>query len=137
MKIEVRQIPPEGLTLTEEIASESLDLDTGLIKGSGPISISADIYKGTNNITVRLSLKGTIQGCCSRCLKEFNCALNRRIDLNYPVDKATSVIDLNPDIREEIIIDYPINPLCSSDCKGLCPRCGANLNDSKCDCASK
>jgi uncharacterized protein len=41
-------------------------------------------------------------------------------------------IDLEPFIREEMILAIPIGPLCSEDCKGLCPICGEDLNESSC-----
>ena len=36
--------------------------------------------------------------------------------------------------REEIILGYPVKFLCKIDCLGLCPKCGQNLNEKKCDC---
>jgi uncharacterized protein len=71
---------------------------------------------------------------CSRCLEEFESDFKKVIALNYPVDKSDPVINLEPDIREEIIIDYPLKPLCKPDCKGLCPKCGRNLNEGNCSC---
>ena len=38
---------------------------------------------------------------------------------------------------EQISLEVPIKPLCSKDCKGLCPKCGTDLNESKCDCAAR
>ena len=48
--------------------------------------------------------------------------------------ERSRTIDLDQDIREEIILDYPIKPLCNPDCKGLCPKCGKNLNEGGCNC---
>jgi uncharacterized protein len=56
--------------------------------------------------------------------------------LHYPLDSSTTFIDLNPDIREEVILDYPIKPLCSLLCKGLCLKCGNNKNEGGCNCGS-
>ena len=44
-------------------------------------------------------------------------------------------IDLAPMLREQIILAAPIQPLCSENCAGLCPRCGQNLNEERCTCA--
>ena len=43
-------------------------------------------------------------------------------------------VDLVPILCEQIILLIPIKPLCSPECKGLCPQCGTNLNYSSCDC---
>jgi uncharacterized protein len=41
---------------------------------------------------------------------------------------------LTPLIREQMILALPTRPLCQEDCRGLCPRCGANLNERDCGC---
>ncbi|MBM3211747.1 DUF177 domain-containing protein, partial [Candidatus Poribacteria bacterium] len=43
-------------------------------------------------------------------------------------------IELSDDFRESLLLELPIRILCSENCKGLCPKCGQNLNDGKCDC---
>lgn len=137
MKVEVNKIPLEGLALSEELTSSEFDLETELIKFCGPVRIKADISKITNAVTVHLAMRGLMHANCSRCLNEFEAELKKDIELNYPVNKSVQSIDLNPDIREEIIVDYPIKPLCSQNCKGLCPKCGKNLNDGECSCKFK
>jgi uncharacterized protein len=44
------------------------------------------------------------------------------------------VIDLDPMVREQVLLALPAYPVCKDDCKGLCPVCGANLNDRECGC---
>jgi DUF177 domain-containing protein len=44
------------------------------------------------------------------------------------------VIDLDPIVREQLLLAVPTYPVCKDDCKGLCPVCGANLNDRECGC---
>ena len=52
---------------------------------------------------------------------------------DYIVDEG-GIIDLTPIMREEGIVAVPIQVLCQQECKGLCPRCGQNLNEGTCDC---
>jgi len=134
MKIDINQIPFEGLTLTEQLNPATLDLESDIIKFSGPVTVEAHITRITNAVTVDLSLKALIHSSCSRCLGDIEVGLKKDARLSYPINEAELSIDLNPDIREEIIIDYPIKPLCRTDCLGLCPECGKNLNEGKCDC---
>lgn len=49
------------------------------------------------------------------------------------VDPQVGKIDLSPRVRDAIILAVPAYPLCSPDCKGLCPVCGANLNKTTCE----
>jgi uncharacterized protein len=44
------------------------------------------------------------------------------------------VIDLDPIVREQLLLELPEYPVCDEQCKGLCPVCGANLNDRECGC---
>ena len=136
MKIELNQIPPEGLILVEEISPEKLDLETELIKFNGPVMVRARVEKITNAVTVRLTAEASMRSSCGRCLEDFNIDFRKDINLSYPVSKNELSIDLDPDIREEMIIDYPIKPLCRNDCKGLCQKCGKNLNEGGCSCGT-
>ena len=88
---------------------------------------------------------------CDRCAKEFHSVISSsyrmiylfthdvndsakgKIDLIY-LHPETDKIDLAKDIRDYAILAVPMKKLCSEDCKGLCPKCGKNLNDGTCDC---
>lgn len=78
---------------------------------------------------------------CSRCLKDID--LNLRVEFTelYAFDKRSitesglvvpdnRMIDLSPLVREYLLLEIPINSLCKTDCLGLCPTCGKNLNKS-------
>ena len=43
-------------------------------------------------------------------------------------------IHLKDTIQEQVIMEFPLRALCKQDCRGLCPRCGADLNEDLCDC---
>lgn len=136
MKIEVNKIPPEGLILEEDFSAVLLGLETEIIKFPGPIKIAARVSRITNTVSVLLVLTGLMRMQCVRCLSDFQADFEKELKLHYPVDKFQPVIELNEDIREEIILDYPLNPLCKPDCEGLCPKCGRSLNQGTCDCAA-
>ena len=134
MKININKIPLEGLTLEEEVNPAKLDLDTDIVKFRDPVKITAQVSKITNALTADLTLNFSLYMDCSCCLNGFKAEFKKNLQLNYSVSNLEPVIDLNPDIRDEIILDYPMRPLCSIDCKGLCFRCGKNLNEGKCNC---
>lgn len=134
MKIDINQIPSEGLTLEEDVLPKTWDLDTDIVKFIGPIKIKAAISRITNAVTVYLELSALTQINCIRCLNEFKTNLKKALKLSYASDKANPIISLDLEIREEMILDYPIKPLCKPDCKGLCPKCGVNLNSERCKC---
>ena len=78
---------------------------------------------------------------CRRCLRRIPTEL--AIEINdlfettpQPDEEAFGVedgsIDLEPAVRDAVVLALPINPLCREDCKGLCPRCGADRNETDC-----
>jgi uncharacterized protein len=136
VKIDVNQIPVEGFTIEEDLSPKDLDLETEQIRFSSPLRVSAEVSRITNAVSVKLQVSAKLHFSCSRCLEDSETVFDKKFGLNYPVVKSDRFIDLNPEIREEIIIDYPIKPLCKASCKGLCLKCGKNLNQGGCTCGS-
>ncbi len=58
------------------------------------------------------------------------------LDLNQADQESFDgkTIDLDPILREQLLLALPMNVVCSEDCQGLCPMCGQNLNEKKCGC---
>jgi uncharacterized protein len=80
---------------------------------------------------------------CVRCLTDFQqtlafnftelyAFLQRYVTDSGLLMPETGIIDLTPVLRELVLLEIPISPLCRPDCKGLCPICGNNLNESTC-----
>jgi uncharacterized protein len=80
---------------------------------------------------------------CVRCLEPFSQPLKWSFSDLYAFDKRNMTdsgllvpedaqIDLEPLLREYALLEFPINPVCKPDCKGLCPVCGENLNLTDC-----
>ena len=137
MKILVNQVTAfEGQFLEEDIDPAQLDLETELIKFDSSLKVKAHAVNITNALAIDLNIKAKLHASCARCLAEFSWELNKDVGLNYPLEASITFIDLDPEIREEVILDYPIKPLCNLDCKGLCIKCGNNLNQGGCNCGS-
>ncbi len=86
---------------------------------------------------------------CSRCLKQLtypmDIHISKEIDFNLTeeeraegLDETNYIIGYNLDvdilIYDEILMGFPMKLLCSEDCRGICKRCGANLNEETCNC---
>jgi uncharacterized protein len=52
----------------------------------------------------------------------------------YPI--AEDTIDLGPMVRDVVVLELPMAPLCREDCAGLCPQCGADRNEGPCGCVA-
>jgi len=135
VKIIINQVL-EDLLLEEKIKPAELDLETDLIKFRSDLEVKARLSRITNALTVELNIRALICANCSRCLDEFEWEFNKDAQLNFSLESSITFIDLNPSIREEVILDYSIKPLCKIDCKGLCVKCGKNKNEGGCPCGS-
>jgi len=120
-----------------EEAASLYGIDEALARFTSPVilDVHADFLSG------RLIVRGAIfvqaAAVCARCLKQL--ALPVRIDeYTFDCDAGKGdIIDLTENIREHIIIALPMKQLCAEECKGLCPRCGKDLNVAGCDCSKK
>lgn len=88
---------------------------------------------------VRTSWAGECRRCLGRAEGPIEVSVREVFEQN-PTEGETYLlerdhIDLEPLVREAVMLELPIAPLCKDDCAGLCPQCGINLNESSCDCA--
>lgn len=101
----------------------------------------ARVGRTPQGIFLQGAFQGTAPAECVRCLIDFKQPLRTSFEELYAFDKRSTTesgltlpedanIDLEPIIREYLLIEMPISPICQSDCKGLCPVCGVNLNEA-------
>ena len=133
MKIDTNKIPSTGLNISENLNSSSLDLETEEVKFKLPINVSANITKDNNDVAVEGIVNFNIELTCSRCLNVFSFEVSKKFRFDFRIE-GREILDLTEDIRQEIILEYPLKPLCKDDCRGLCPLCGQNLNENECEC---
>lgn len=135
MKVHVEGIPPEGLDLSEEISplKISLDLESQGIIFVAPVNTKAKILKSGSEVFAEVEVQAPLEYTCSRCLARFQKVFKKTFNLSREV-KPGDILDIDEDIRQEMMVDYPMKLLCKPDCKGLCSNCGQNLNVADCDC---
>jgi uncharacterized protein len=157
LKINVANIPEEGLkyVLSEdgsrfkECLADSDDTDFKLCK----VDVDCLITKTSTTVFIKGKLSATIMSYCSRCLEDVSVPVGgdfvytlipakaeTREDVELTAEELEisyyqgDFIDLTSIICEQIILQIPIKTPCREECKGLCPRCGINLNNSSCNC---
>ena len=92
-------------------------------------------------------VRGTLVGECRRCLTEVTLDVHDDVDVLfsadpelvedpsvYALDPESDEVDVTSAVREEIALRVSVFPLCRPDCKGLCAKCGADLNAGPCGC---
>ena len=131
MKINVNRIPFEGLHKQAIYDPKALDVDRFDVHIEEPIHLASFITKADREMVVQADIRGVLQLHCARCLTPFERPLATEAMLSYQV-APTDIVDITEDIRQEVILAYPMIPLCQDDCKGLCSVCGQNLNVTSC-----
>ena len=135
-----------------EFASEGLEQVTPLhAAGSAEVLRNSD---GEVRVQGRFTVK--LSANCDRCLASASFPLDAGFDLFYrpvaeiardeeiEIDEGEAEIgfyegaglELEDILREQILLALPMQRVCSEDCKGICPVCGKNRNQSACDCHS-
>lgn len=124
-----------------------IELDEQLASFVRPATMSGKVVNMASYIEFTCTVEYSYSAVCSRCLKKLD--RNMRLDLMFPVAVAlenessdtdeyiipqNGKIDLNRICEENFILNLPLRELCSDNCKGLCPVCGADLNDAECTC---
>ena len=116
-----------------------------------PLDWQVDVTNTGEAFLVEGTVNGSATTACARCLEDVAVDLDARIDGyfliegqaeapegmdddEYEVLPADHIIDLEPLIIAALMVELPSVPLCSDECKGLCPVCGANLNEGPCGC---
>jgi len=130
--------------------------DEQILGLDSPLHVRAKVSKAVDKFLVRGMIRGGIRIRCDRCLEPFHRDLESEfhVALVFPregadqeeielLDEDMEVdfikgerIDLDDIIREQIYLTLPMSAICSEHCRGLCPVCGANLNERPCRCRS-
>ena len=128
----------------------SLDLSGLEFAGRRPIPEPVDVEGVVRNradaLSLDLTASATLDAVCDRCGKRFalpktarfHCLLAESVendDDEEIVVLQDGQVDAAELARTAFVLDMDTKTLCSPDCKGLCPRCGANLNEGPCGCA--
>ena len=117
----------------------------------GEIHGHLQLSRRVEDVYVKGSFSASVEVECRYCVEPFATSISGDIEVQfYPADVATSsdpwqadtgeryylgdTIDLSEEVRQSLILEIPNWPLCSEECKGLCPQCGENLNVVDCGC---
>lgn len=141
-----------GATRDYELNDERLDLGEGLVVQ--PVQGDVRLTRTLKGVLADVDPHGIVNLECGRCLTLMEQPLSFPFSEEFyqtvvvttgaPLDRPEEpdvflinelhMLDLEPAMREYALISLPMLPLCNADCKGLCPQCGANLNEGPCDC---
>jgi uncharacterized protein len=161
--IRVEDIPAQGKQesfleeegpLNERLGGETSNSGLHL---SDPIRVQLDLSRTGRILLVKSRVEARVRCTCARCLdsfaltlsSEFKMSLRPRPDPNSAPAEETELsredletdfydgeeVDVTPLIQDQILLTLPPKVVCREDCRGLCQRCGINLNRETCQCA--
>jgi len=153
LTIPLARLEREGtLEIQAAIPPDDPTWDGTELRFSTPLSISGQAqWLTSGEVLVRVSLRGQMAQECRRCLDPVQVPVEEELALLFvPPGEITEEdeevrllpvgmveLDLREAIREEVILTQRPFALCRHECRGLCPRCGANLNEEICRCSSE
>jgi uncharacterized protein len=150
--LDTRELPrrPGVLRTVKRVVPAPADLGVEMIgvPEGADLSLDLRLESVSEGVLVSGTVTGPIQGECGRCLRQINDSLAVEIQELYAYENSTTVetteedevgrlqddlIDLEPALRDAVVLTLPTTPLCRDDCPGLCPECGVHWDDLPAD----
>jgi len=155
MHVRFNEISPHGSQFVFQEIRHLADQQDFVV--NGPVSAECKLErKGENKVALQGKVEVELLLSCDRCLRSFPFQVKAKFQQLFavesedawrvkemeslPVDLETEileepVIDLDDILRQQIYLALPAKILCLGACAGLCPQCGANLNETVCECS--
>jgi len=157
LQMDVRELPEGMAEIKLECSSDALGLTEKALRTHGNVSVHLQAFRASDDVDINGSVSFACLLDCSRCMKRFQLEDEARIvlycrkarDSSGPREIELSkedvmtyyykdnMIDLTSSVRDAILLSIPMKPLCSPECRGLCPVCGKDLNRGKCTCTKE
>ncbi len=143
--------PGSARTLTRTVpAPEHLGVEMARVPAGADLELEVQLEGVTEGVLVTATVTGPLAGECARCLEPFTSATKARFqelfvlpDHAVPGDAgqedeadsywldASGLLDLEPALRDAVVLELPLSPLCEDGCLGLCSECGIRLAEAE------
>lgn len=154
MHLDLTQFRQPETDVDRHYEAEEFEGRTSHFRVVAPVDLSFKVHKDHARFRLVGRVGTTLEQTCSRCLEPFRLTIDAPFDIRY-LPQTTAAgggdeqvedddlsdafyrdeqIDLKQLMEEQFYLALPMKPLHSDDCKGLCPSCGINLNESTCNC---
>jgi len=152
MIIEIDRIPSEGLKISKDFEFFNEDLVDENAVFLNPVHSELFIKRVGDEIVIRGRIKTCLRFVCSRCLVPFEFPVDSKFDLAYLPEELdifqdqlengeinsffyySQKIEVKDVVLEQLNLTFPVKPLCSARCQGICPVCGKIIRESECAC---
>ena len=155
MRIEVENLKAAPEPFAHTYRPEEVELEEEGARLIADAAVEGGATRKGEQVRLRGTIKTEVELLCDRCAAPRDAPLAVEFDTSFipqeveagkeenvellPEDLGLSAyegdaVDLDELVREQILLALPSRHLCREDCKGLCQKCGANLNDGHCSC---
>ncbi len=150
LKVHLRQLERKRrLSISGAVAAGDPLWRQNEIRLAEPLAVQLEAQYAGRDVIVRGELHSRVALPCRRCLLPVTVALVEEVALVfrpglsrveaevqevYSLPERGDELDLTAAILEQVVLSVPQYAMCSETCRGLCPQCGANLNQTQCDC---
>lgn len=142
---DVRTLGSSSARLEQRVVPAPSDLGAGLVHvpAGADLELAVQLEEVTEGVLVTATAKAPLAGECARCLDEFTSSIEVSFqelfvgsapeagDDGYVLEG--DLLDLEPALRDAVVLELPLSPLCAEDCAGLCSTCGTRLADAEPD----
>lgn len=137
-----KQAGPEeiGLQFPDFVFTEPVKVDLRITRAETQFVIRGQISTIANTNCVKCLTPFTLPvaediGWAVQVIENVQARLKEEDTEDYWfIEKGSAQLDITDRVRESILVGLPYHPVCTSECRGLCARCGANLNEETCTC---
>ena len=139
----------EGSVLERELVQDMSETAVDGVKPFvSPVRVDVTAENRAGLVKLSLATSFNFQKPCDRCgtdvIREIHYSFEHYLVTSLSGDQNDDyietpdyTIDIDGLVRDDILLELPSKYLCSDECKGLCPKCGANLNEKACGCTAK
>ena len=151
LRLQLSTLPQGSSAVDLEFAVSELGLASADAEFVDPVRVALGIQRQDDQLQVRGTASVAIRQVCVRCLneaaREMTAAVSVVVRAQARRDAGAEapdgliyhdgeIVDLAGEIRDALLLEIPPAPVCRSECRGLCPRCGADLNAGPCECGA-
>lgn len=133
----MRRIKDKEVELREDFPVSSWKMDSSDVKFVDNLYFDGKFVRVGREILLEAEVITHQLITCSRCLGEYQQVKKQQFNLKFNSSDLEDYLEIDEDIREQILLDFPMKVLCKPDCRGMCLGCGVNLNFEECKCQIK
>lgn len=147
LKLSLAAVDRGEVRIQEQVPPDHPMFEGVGVELSRPLDVDLAARSVGDDVFVRGTLRTTVRLACRRCLSPVEQDVDETVDLLfaeageedvdgevYTLPARGDELDLTDAVREQVLLDLPEFALCGEECRGLCPTCGANLNEGACEC---